>query len=58
MKCLYLLFVLIKMKRLAMYSTIHFDLKFALRGAPLDAARKIQEVTPHPFVSLGLFIGL
>ena len=32
--------VLMKIKRLAMYSTLHFNLKSALWGAPLDAARK------------------
>jgi hypothetical protein len=33
-------FVLIKIKRLSMYSTLHFDLRSALGGAPLDAAKK------------------
>ena len=36
----YEVFVLMKIKRLSMYSTLHFDLKSALGGAPLDAARK------------------
>jgi hypothetical protein len=33
-------FVLMKIKRLSMYSTLNFDLKSALGGPPLDAARK------------------
>jgi hypothetical protein len=47
-------FVLMKIKRLTMYSTIHFDLKFALRGAPLDAARKktIGDIPPIFFTGL------
>ena len=37
----YEVFVLMKIKRLSMYSTLHFDLKSVLGGAPLlDAARK------------------
>ena len=34
------MFVLMKIKRLSMYSTLNFDLKSALGGPPLDAARK------------------
>ena len=34
------MFVLRKIKRLSMYSTLRFDLKSALGGAPLDAVRK------------------
>jgi hypothetical protein len=33
-------FVLMKIKRLSMYRTLHSDLKSALGGVPLDAARK------------------
>ena len=36
----YEVFVLMKIKRLSLYSTLHFDLKSALGGSPLDAARK------------------
>ena len=34
------MFVLMKIKRLSMYSTLNFDLKSALGCAPLDATRK------------------
>jgi hypothetical protein len=34
------MFVLMKIKRLAMFSTLHFYLKSALGGAPLDAAKE------------------
>ena len=36
----YEVFIPMKIKRLVMYRTLYFDLKSALGGAPLNAARK------------------
>jgi hypothetical protein len=41
-------FVLMKIKRLSMYSTLRFDLKSALGGAPLDAAREKKNSAHKP----------
>ena len=52
------MFVLMKIKRLSIYSTLHFDLKSALGGAPLDAARKKIISDNPPFFLLGLLIDI
>jgi hypothetical protein len=41
-----------------MYNTLHFDLKTALRGSPLDAARKKIIGDNPPIFLVGLFIGV
>ena len=48
------MFVLMKIKRLSMYSTLNFDLKSALGGAPLDAARK-KIISDNPPIFFYLF---
>ena len=50
----YEVFVLMKIKRLSMYNTLHFDLKSALGGAPLDAARKKIISDNPPIFLIGL----
>ena len=52
------MFVLMKIKRLSLYSTLHFDLKSALGGAPLDAARKKIIGDNPPFFFTGLIFGI
>jgi hypothetical protein len=47
-----------KIKRLSLYSTLHFDLKSALGGAPLDAARKKIIGDNPPFFFTGLIFGI
>ena len=47
-----------KIKRLSLYSTLHFDLKSALGGAPLDAARKKIIGDNPPFFFTWLIFGI
>ena len=47
-----------KIKRLSLYSNLHFDLKSALGGAPLDAARKKIIGDNPPIFFTGLFFGI
>ena len=51
----YEVFVLMKIKRLSLYSTLHFDLKSALGGAPLDAAKK-KIIGDNPPIFLTRFV--
>ena len=51
------MFVPMKIKRLAMYSTLHFYLKSALWGAPLDAARK-KIISDNPPIFFTRFVFL
>ena len=48
------MFALMKIKRLSMYITLHFDLKSALGDAPLDAARKKIIIDNPPIFFTGL----